>query len=99
MITVAGGSLQVPQLSDINGGSVLVSQGSTLSLPLVLSYEHTGTGRTVLQAKDQGSVLDLSKMVTIVGSNNVVTTVAIEALSGGKLDLSSVREIVDPESG
>ena len=51
VITVAGGSLQVPQLSDINGGSVLVSQGSTLSLPLVLSYEHTGTGRTVLQAK------------------------------------------------
>ena len=38
-------------------------------------------------------------MVSIVGSTNPATTVAVEALSGGKLDLSSVREIADSESG
>jgi GEVED domain/CARDB/Dockerin type I domain/Bacterial pre-peptidase C-terminal domain len=91
----------IPLLSNINGASLYVSGGGTLSLPSVTSYVHAlgYTGTSFLRASGNGSVLDLRNLTTISGSNQLYTTLSIEALSGGKVDMRSLTTVTDVADG
>jgi len=64
----AAGALTAPLLDDINGADLLVSGGSKIILPLVLSYTHTAGGvrdDVTFRATGPGSVIDLSNAAVI----------------------------------
>ena len=60
-----------------------------------LGYTYTPT----LRVTGDGSVLDLRNLTTITGSNQLYTTLYIEAFTGGKVDMRSLLTVTDPADG
>jgi len=96
--TGTNASLTATGPTEVSGASLYALNGATLSLPQLASYRHTGGNGydRVLQASGAGSVLDLSGVTNVVGSTNFYTDLSIQALAGGRVDLSGVREMTLP---
>ena len=105
-ITVSGmgNNLVFPSLTDIGGSSMYALGGGHLALPGVTSYSLTQRGIATLMADGPGSVLDLSGVTTMTGSTldggfRTLDSIEIRATGGGKVDLSSVTQIIDSSLG
>ncbi len=97
-LTVVG-SYNLPSLTDVDGSSLYVENGATLSLPNLTSYASNGSS---FQADGTGSVLDVSALTTLTqqGSWQVYATgggtVKLTGLSG---TLTSTKGIAFTDSG
>ena len=87
-LNVSGGTPGFSNLSDVDGSSITVSGGATLSLPLVTGY--TGSG-TTLEATGTGSTLDLPNLTGYAGSSTTLEATG----AGSSLTLPQVT----PPSG
>ena len=92
------GSVSLPNLSLVDGTSFYASGGVTITLPAV-GNTVTNTGNMVWQASGQGSVLSIPNLATLSNGTAYQNDIYVNALNGGTIDLPSVREITDPNSG
>ncbi len=100
-VSVNGGGFSAPLLSNIDGASFLIGGGSSVALLAATDYINTNGDLTTayFRADGLGSVLDLRNVNSITGSTTLRTTLSIEALNGGKVDLRGVSNITDPIGG
>jgi RHS repeat-associated protein len=96
-IAVDAASLSLPDLSDIDESSVLVSPGTQLTLPLVTSYTGVVNVTTYLQVTGPNSVLSLPALATITGAaGDCCSSTQVQALAGGHLELPALAQIGGP---
>lgn len=99
----SGGTADLDLVSVIDGASFLVAGGVSLLLPSIpSSYDFASTGNSqtrTFRAEGAGSVLDLSNLTSIANGTHYGSTFVIEALTGGRIELGMVTEIVDPAPG
>ena len=81
----AGGSYSLPDLTNIDGSTVYVTGGGSLTLLGVTS--DTGKGGISLDAAGSGSVVDLSALTSVTGS------VGLEADNDGEVDASGLTSV------
>ena len=95
-LTLAGGNSIADSTFDFQYGTLRVTSGGTLALPGLTSYQHVTTANSrgvTFEASGVGSVLDLSNITTITSSDATFSDIDVQALSGGKVDLSSLTEL------
>jgi RHS repeat-associated protein len=102
-LTLSGGSLTLAGLTNLNGASVTVSSGATLSLPGVSSYTGLIRNTTTLEATGTGSSLTLAGLTSLtVDTTQYGSATQLEALAGGTLNAPLLTSIdtgtVDLES-
>ncbi len=91
-LTVTSGTVTL-SATDINGASLNVSGGATLSLTAVASYQ-AGCANVLWQASGAGSVLDLPGLTNLQGAA-CGDTLDIQALSGGQVLLPKLQSITN----
>jgi hypothetical protein len=80
-------------LTNIDRSSLLASNGGSLVLPLVTSYTGpTSNTNTTIEASGVGSRIDLSSLITLIGTTGLSGTVNLNAKAGGTLDLSNLTD-------
>jgi hypothetical protein len=100
-----GGTANVPNVTNIDGASFLVTGGVTLTLPAaVTNYSFAATPDSswetrVFRATGPGSRLELQGLKEILGADQRFSMVLIEALGGGEIDLGQVVQIADSDEG
>jgi subtilase family serine protease len=95
-------TVDVLQVSRIDGATFRVTGGTTLSLPLATSYAHASTGNNQHRSwvvEGPGSRLNLPGLTTITGGTHYHSRLFFECWSGGEMDLSGVTQIIDPDAG
>ena len=98
---VLGAGAVTPDLGRVrmlDGANLTVSNGVTLSLPMVTSYDAPDVGATTnrLRASGAGSVLSLPNVANVVGNNQYLGYLMVEALAGGQVNLSNMVTITQP---
>jgi hypothetical protein len=86
----------------VSGSSLSALSGGAIHLPNLTSYTNTTSVNDqtrTLKASGAGSHLDLPNVNTITNGLNFNTHLAIQALSGGTVDLNGVTQITEPNSG
>ena len=87
-------------VTNIDGASVFATGGAKLAFPVVTQYTNTAYWNIrYIRATGLNSSIDLSGVNTITNGSNYYYRLDIEALSGGKVDLKNVVQIVDPTTG
>ncbi len=102
IVTGAGATFSAIASAFISGANITANSGAVVSIPKALEYQHAGTSNNLsrtIRAEGIGSRINLTGLTNIVGGENFGSAIFFEALSGGAIDLSSVREILDPQSG
>jgi len=100
-VTLSGGSINLDAASSINGASFFVNAGA-LSLPSARNYAHTnGNNNNTATFRANGSTaeLHLGNLETVTGGDTIDDQFVIEALSGGRINLGKVTDILDPTTG
>ena len=89
-LTVKGtGVIDTTPITNADQSSVYAEQGATVTLPNVSTYDPVAAyNRRYMQARGEGSVLDLSTLTTVAGNGHL----ALNAYDGGKVDLSGITE-------
>jgi hypothetical protein len=91
-LTVSGTSLNLPGITNLFAGDLIVDQGASLILPNVFNHSQSnGCVANSWSVSGAGSVLELSSMTNIAGSS--CGSLAINALAGGRLNLSNLVTI------
>ena len=94
-INITGGTSSFAALTDLDGSSVIVNGGASLTLLGLTSY----TGSTAYQATNTleatgaGSVLDLSNLTALSSALGADSGVAVQALAGGNVNLPGLTAI------
>ena len=98
---INGGTVNLDNVTVADGASFFVNDGVRLALPNLTSYTTSDQtfDNSIFRATGVGSILDLSNLTSIEGTIRPITFHLIEALEGGKVNLSSVTEITGPEGG
>ena len=96
-----GGTINLDNVTNIDGASFFVNDGVTLSLPNVTSFTVADefSADNFFRALGAGSVLDLSNLTELTGSGQPFSSLFVEALGGGEIDLSGVTQITGPGGG
>ncbi len=97
-----GGTADVSNVVQIDGASFYVSGGVTLALPLPTHYNVDSSGswqHRRFRASGENSRLELPQLTSITGGVNYAARLYVEAMDGGFVDLSSVRQITDGDGG
>ena len=97
-----GGTIEASSLVNIDSTSLIVTDGVTLHLPLVTSWEHATTGSNqvaIWRAEGHGSRLQFGDLLRVANGTHSSARIRLEAISGGTLDLSSVETIADGDQG
>ena len=89
-LTIRGsGTIDTTPFTNVDQSSVYAHGGATVTLPNVSTYDPVATyNRRYMQARDEGTVLDLSTLTTVAGNGHL----ALNAYDGGKVDLSGITE-------
>ena len=88
-----GGSIPTPNVTTLQSVGLYAYDGSTLDFPLVTSYSGQTNVRAYLVAEGQSSTIDLSALTDFAGANgdwNGMVYAYVQAIDGGRVDLSSV---------
>jgi hypothetical protein len=97
-LTVAGSgtNVQFVGVSNIDGGSLLVSAGGSLDLPGVASYTKSSVDGTdsLLQANGAGSVIEMRNLLNI--TVNFDSNIIVNATGGGTVNLSKLDTVTFP---
>ncbi|MFI5457017.1 MAG: RHS repeat-associated core domain-containing protein, partial [Isosphaerales bacterium] len=92
-LTVDGATVTAPNLTDIDGSSIYVQNGGSLTLAGVTTYsDSTNYDNRYLEATGAGSILSLPKLgaITWTGYDQLLT---IQATSGGQVDLPALTSM------
>ena len=89
----AGSSIDLSAAGNIDESSFIVSAGRNLSTPAATAFQGRSSRPSSLVADGSNSLLDMSQLITIRGGDNWDTD--IQALRGGRVDLSGVATIPD----
>ncbi|MDA1053499.1 MAG: Ig-like domain-containing protein [Planctomycetota bacterium] len=81
----------------IDGGSFFATAGGQLSLPSAFVYSNSVDD--VWRSEGAGSLLSLPNLTGITNGSGRNSDMTIAAAAGGRIDLSGVTQIVDPNSG
>ncbi|MEM9827624.1 MAG: hypothetical protein AAF958_13615, partial [Planctomycetota bacterium] len=95
-------SVDLSAATNIDGSGFTIQDGANLSLPQVQHYslDSLASWQTVnWSVVGDSSTLDLSGLQWIRGGTEYQATLNITASDGGDIDLSGVRQIVDPVQG
>uniref|UniRef100_UPI003563CF86 hypothetical protein n=1 Tax=Stieleria sp. TaxID=2795976 RepID=UPI003563CF86 len=98
----SGGRINTTLLATIDGTSVRVADGITLSLPLVTSYSHASTDNDqarTLVASGLGSRLEFPNLTQIDGGTHFRSSLSVDARDGGAIDLARASQISEPDTG
>ena len=88
--------LSLPKLTDVDGGSLQVSGGASLTLPILTAY-NSGNGYTsTFSATGTSSVLSLPDLATITANTNYGTSVQISSSSGGEVEMTKLTQSTGP---
>lgn len=91
-LTVDGGILTLPAVTNINGASLSVSAGGSLTLPGITQHSDTsGCCGALWEATGSGSRLSLPSLANLSGNPTWVMTV--RSMAGGRVDLGGVALI------
>jgi len=94
-LTVDGGFLNLPAVTNINGANLTVTGGGNLTLPGITQYTDTGGCCGALwEATGSGSILSLPALTSLTG--NGTWSMLVRSVSGGRVNMGSVALI--PES-
>ena len=89
-----GATLNLPALANIDGSSVLVSSGSQLSLPALLTYSGGANYTETLQATGAGSRLSLPALTKVTGDTSAYSSlIQVNAVSDGDVELAKLTTI------
>ena len=89
-------ALSLPKLTDVDGGSLQVSGGASLTLPVLTSY-NSGSGYTsTFSATGTSSLLSLPDLATITANTNYGTSVQISSSSGGEVEMTKLTQSTGP---
>ena len=93
--TADGATPDFSGMTNIQNSSFHAKGGGTITLPGITAYQPDDIFNVdrSLKATGAGSLLDLSNFTTLSGTDGFGSEVRIEALSGGKVDLSAVPAI------
>ena len=93
-LKVSGTSLNLPGITNLFAGDLVVDQGAVLSLPNIFNQDQ-GNGCVVNNwtVSGAGSVLDLSSLTNLAGSS--CGSLSINSLAGGWMSLSNLLTISD----
>ena len=75
------------QISSITSSNLYVDGGGDMAFPALTQFSQPNGA--IIQASGSGSVLDLSKLTSLVGATGY-STLSINAQAGGKVNLSKV---------
>jgi RHS repeat-associated protein len=90
-VVVSGETIEMALVTNIDGDSLIVEGGGSLTLPSVTSYSNPNSGdSTLMEATGAGSVLDLPAL-TVFGTLDSELTV--EATLGGQIFLPALATI------
>ena len=93
----AGGSIDLGAVTDIDGAMLFVNGGATLSLPSVVAVNfNNNLGEPVWRVTGAGSLLEVANIADFFLSS--IRTVTIDALAGGRIDLSGL-DVIDIDPG
>ncbi|MFO7897644.1 MAG: LamG-like jellyroll fold domain-containing protein, partial [Planctomycetota bacterium] len=95
-VEINGVPQQFPLLTNADGSSFLVSGGVTVTIPLVTTYTNTLGGNwahAYFRATGAGTVLSFPNLTSFTGSTHWWSESYLEALDGGRLDLSAATQI------
>jgi len=93
-ITVSGLTVDFPALTNFNAGSFDLSSDAVVSAPNLKNYNKgPSCGGAFWTVSGSNSVLELTGLTNILGGT--CTTVTIQALTGGTVNLSNVVSIPD----
>lgn len=93
-LTVSGTSLELPGITNLFAGDLVVDQGAVLRLPGLYSHsQDSGCQVGTWSVSGTDSVLDLTAMTNITGSS--CGFLNINALAGGRMNLSNLLTISD----
>ena len=88
-----GATLSLTALGNIDGSSVLVSSGSQLSLPALLTFSGGANYTETLQATGAGSRLSLPALTKVTEDTSAYSSlVQVKAVSGGDVELRQARD-------
>ncbi|MCC7339273.1 MAG: hypothetical protein IT422_29625, partial [Pirellulaceae bacterium] len=93
-----GNAVDLSTLTNINGRDLYVSGGVQVDLPQITEVVNTD-GDMLWQTSGVGSVLSLPKLTSIQNGTERGQDLRIQALGGGRVELTSVLEIIDPATG
>jgi RHS repeat-associated protein len=94
-LTISGGAYDFAALKNADASSVIAQSGANVMMPAVMSYSvGSGTAGT-LEASGAGSVLALTGLTTLT-LGGLSSSMQLDALSGGTLDLSAVAHATGP---
>ena len=89
-LTVEGGSYALANLTNVNGSSLYVEDGGSLTLPDVSGYSNQTNQEAYLQATGAGSTLNLPELTSL---GAVSVNLEVQALQGGQTNLPSLAMI------
>lgn len=92
-LTVTGGMNSLPMATDVDGSSLLVQDGGSLSLPELNSYDAQSqfySQSSTFQATGTGSVLNLPALTTIANS---AVPWNLSAVDGGEIELTGLTSL------
>ncbi|HBI43673.1 MAG TPA: hypothetical protein DDY78_12610 [Planctomycetales bacterium] len=88
-LTVTGGSLTLPGLTDVDGSHLSVQNGGALALPGLTRLTNPDVATTTFEAYGRGSVLDVSALTTLTQ----LTYLDVVAQSGGEVKLTGLTSL------
>ena len=92
-LSLDAGTLSLPELSDIDGSSLQVTGGASLTLPVLTSYVGPTGYTATLQATGAGSTLLLSKLASITENSAFYSLTQVQALGGGDVELAALTTL------
>lgn len=93
-LTIMGGGRTLTNLANLDQSSVFVSGGAKVSMPALISYEHSAAYGRTFEASGSGSELSLGNLTTLVNSG-ISSDLSVNALGGGHVDLHSLTNAAD----
>lgn len=87
-LMTVGGAAQLPD------GNIYAEDGAVIQLPQLTELVKTTNGNRRWEANGAGSRIELGNLSSITGRSWVGSGLSFVALAGGKIDLSSVTEVV-----
>ena len=82
-----------PVLNDIDDSSIHLTNGVSLSLPLVTTYTSTSNADRTLEAGGTGSLLSFPNLTTLTGATDPFDDLFIQAVDGGKVQFALLSTV------
>ena len=91
-LTLIGGTVSLPSLTNTDASNIKVSGGGTLTLAGIASYS-APNGSTLLEATGTNSVLSLPNLGSVTVGTAFGNRVQVQALAGGTISLPSLTQL------